>query len=406
MRYLSCIIVLFLTSGLYSQNLDEYLVVAAESNPGLKASFLSYQAALEEVNQVGTLPDPEVSFGYFISPVETRVGPQQARIQISQMFPWFGTLELREQVKTSVARAEYENFEQARKDLYFKVESSYYECWALSEVLKIQQANLELLKSLESLALVRYETGSSSLVDVLRIQMDILRAESEIQKVQDDFVQKLAFFNLYLNRDVHEAVEFRSTLIPGAINLSKEQILDSIQNTSHLLARFEHLKTASHQRVELALKQNSPKLGAGISYIAISERSDMQVENNGRDALMPMVSMKIPIYRKKNSSLVKQNTFDVQIIEQKELQSRNDLESLFESQWFQYNDAKRIIKLNSDQLSIATQTRDILIDSYGSNDSQFEEILRLQALILQLEIANTEAIKQNNTAISRIKSIM
>ena len=72
--------------------LDEYLVQAAENNPGLKAKFAAYQAALEQVPQIGSLPDPQVMFGYFIRPMETRVGPQRARISASQMFPWFGTL--------------------------------------------------------------------------------------------------------------------------------------------------------------------------------------------------------------------------------------------------------------------------------------------------------------------------
>ena len=91
-------IVLMTLSGTISAQevLNQYLQTAAENNPGLKAQFSEYMAALERVPQVGALPDPTVAFGYFIQPIETRLGPQQAKISASQMFPWFGTLSARE----------------------------------------------------------------------------------------------------------------------------------------------------------------------------------------------------------------------------------------------------------------------------------------------------------------------
>ena len=62
--------------------LDSYLTEAAQNNPGIKAKFNEYLASLEKVPQIGALPDPQVTFGYFIQPVETRVGPQRAKISL------------------------------------------------------------------------------------------------------------------------------------------------------------------------------------------------------------------------------------------------------------------------------------------------------------------------------------
>jgi hypothetical protein len=87
-------VLFWLVSSLVSaqDELSSYLQTAAENNPGLKARFNEYMAALEIAPQVKSLPDPQLAFGYFIQPVETRVGPQQFKISASQMFPWFGTL--------------------------------------------------------------------------------------------------------------------------------------------------------------------------------------------------------------------------------------------------------------------------------------------------------------------------
>ena len=92
------------------ENLNTYLEIAAQNNPGLKAKFNHYMASLEVIPQVGTLPDPSIAFGFFIQSVETRVGPQQAKFSASQMFPWFGTLEAKENTAALSAKAKFEIF--------------------------------------------------------------------------------------------------------------------------------------------------------------------------------------------------------------------------------------------------------------------------------------------------------
>ena len=70
--------------------LDDYLEMAAKNNPELKSIFNSYLAVWERIPQARALPDPTVMFSIFTSPVETRVGAQNAGISLSQAFPWFG----------------------------------------------------------------------------------------------------------------------------------------------------------------------------------------------------------------------------------------------------------------------------------------------------------------------------
>ena len=100
--------------SLKSQDLQVFLKEAAENNPELKAQFYQYNAALERVDQQNALPDPTLSFGYFISPVETRIGAQDFKISISQMFPWMGTLKSKESVAVAEAQVEFENLKKRR----------------------------------------------------------------------------------------------------------------------------------------------------------------------------------------------------------------------------------------------------------------------------------------------------
>jgi hypothetical protein len=52
-------------SGNAQDSLSYYLEQAALNNPGVKAKYMEYSAALEKVPQASSLPDPEIQFGYF-----------------------------------------------------------------------------------------------------------------------------------------------------------------------------------------------------------------------------------------------------------------------------------------------------------------------------------------------------
>ena len=48
-----------------AQSLDDYLIEAAENNPGLKASYLEFEAALQKSAQVKAIPDHGFVFWVF-----------------------------------------------------------------------------------------------------------------------------------------------------------------------------------------------------------------------------------------------------------------------------------------------------------------------------------------------------
>ena len=63
---------------------------------------------MQKVPQVGSLPDPELSLGVFLSPMELVSGNQVADIRLMQMFPWFGVLKNAKDEMSLMANAKYE----------------------------------------------------------------------------------------------------------------------------------------------------------------------------------------------------------------------------------------------------------------------------------------------------------
>lgn len=388
-----------------AQSLEDYLIIAAENNPNLKAKFKMYEASLEKVNQVGSLPNPTLDFGYFISPVETRNGPQQAKIGLMQMFPWMGTLNAREEVYATLAKANYENFEAEKRKLFYQVKSIWYELEELQQTKSILEENLKILNSYESLATQKFETGSKSgMVDVLRIQMEIEELENKLQLINDRQYVKMIAFNNLINRSAADNIELPKQQTLLNIIESKAQIMDTILARNNDLKKLEYNKQAHLSSKDVARKEGLPMLGLGLNYFMIGQ-SDMAAPNSGKDALMPMVSVSLPIYRKRYNAQIKEAELKSQSITFQMENKQNELNTELEMSWVNYDDASRRIDLFNRQNLKAKQALEIMISSYTNSGKEFEEILRIQRMMLGFDLKIVQAIKDKNISVSKIESL-
>lgn len=404
-KQMICILILLVHISAGAQTLEEYLSMATDSNPGLKAKFLSYMAALEKVPQTAALPDPEVSFGYFVSPIETRVGAQEARFSAMQMFPWFGTLGAKKSVSVEIAKAKYDLFEQSRMDLIYQVKETYYALYELEKSTQITKRNLEILETYETLATTKFETGTGSMVDVLRIQMEIAELENSLLLFEDKHVPLTTAFNQYLNRDPNIKVVLSDTMEVIELMLNKKSLNDSILLQNEQLKSIDHMQKASEYSEKVAKKMGAPSLGLGLNYVIVSERTDVNVPNNGQDAFMPLISLKIPIYRRKYKAMKREASLNQQTWKNMGIEQRNLLQTQLEMAWVEYSDAGRRISLYQHQSETADQTQDILIEAYGTDGKDFEEILRVQRMLLQYELKIIKAMKDKNTAVAKIETL-
>src|SRR5664279_1982167 len=148
------------SSQQYPDSLLIYLGIAAKNNPGVMQKFAEYQAALQKIPQVGSLPDPELSVGVFLSPMELVSGNQVADIRLMQMFPWFGVLKYGKDEMSLMAKAKFESFRDAKLQVFYDVQRTWYELYKTGQDIRISEKNIQILQTIERLALVRYKTTS------------------------------------------------------------------------------------------------------------------------------------------------------------------------------------------------------------------------------------------------------
>jgi len=394
---------LALTANVYAQNeLNPYLETAAANNPGLKVKFNEYMAALEKVPQVGALPDPTVAFGYFIQPVETRVGPQQAKISASQMFPWFGTLSSRENSVEALAKAKYEIFKEAKSKLFYDVKSTYYNLYFIHQAIDITNKNIDILASFKGLANIKVESGSASSVDAYRVQMEINDLENQLALLKDNAQVLSVKFNSFLNVDVNSNVQIAEKLTEVSL-LDKRSALDSVLINNNTLAAFDYQIEDLQYQQKTASKEGLPQFNIGFDYTFIGEGSST-ASNAGQDAFMfPKVGITVPLYRKKYKAKAQEVIYLQEAKTNEKFDKENTLTVLFESVWKDYQDALRRTSLYQEQEELAEKSLSILESEYATSNMNFEEILRMERKLLKYALEMQKATADKEAAVAFIQ---
>lgn len=225
------------------QSLADYLLVAAENNPALQASYARYTASLERVEQIGALPDPELSFGFYLQDMTSLMGDQKGNVSLMQRFPWFGRLKAGKDEASLMAMVNYHEFEMLKQELYFEVKSAYYRLYLLHHHKESASENLELLRSMERLALDRFKGGvpgsSGKMTDVLRIQSERKAVEIKISTYEDELATARVRFNLLLNRPEDVLIQLDHSFLEREWGLGQAAALDSIMSSNPQLKRLD-----------------------------------------------------------------------------------------------------------------------------------------------------------------------
>lgn len=391
-------------TGTNAQSLETYFRIAAENNPGLQAKYKGFEAALQRVPQVSSLPDPTFSFGYFISPVETRLGPQEAKFSLSQMFPWFGTLKAKEDAAALTAEAKFQEFVDARNQLYYKVAAAYYPLYKLNEWKQIEKENIDILKSYKEIATRNFENGKGAMVDVLRVDIMLKDASTNLNILNKEEKPLLTTFNKLLNRSEEEKVTIEINEQTDSLPTYIKK--DSLMAQHPMLKRLELMRQSSEAAEIAARKSGYPKLGLGLDYVAVGERTDMQVADSGQDVIMPMVSVTIPIFRKKYNAAVKEAQLKQESLALQKDEFTNNLVSRYEQVWFDITKQEQLINLYTQQIEETSQALKLLTTAYSNSGKEFEEVLRMQQQLLKYEKKKAAALSQYKTAVARMDYVM
>ena len=382
----SCFLSLFVNA----QQLETLIEDALANSPEIQKFELQYNIASEKVNEVNMLPNTEFGVGYFVSEPETRTGAQRFKVSAKQMLPWFGNITARENYVNSLAVAKYEDIVIAKRKLLASVSQSYYNLYANNAKQEVLTENIKLLETYETLALTSVEVGKASAVDVLRLQM----RQNEMQQLSDvlskQFLAEQTNLNKLLNRNKDVKVN-----VVNEMNIPSEdfEINDDNLVLHPELLKYDKLQQSVEQSELLNQKESSPMIGFGLDYINVDKRPNMSFSDNGKDIIMPMVSVSIPIFNTKYKSQTKQNELQQQEIEAQKQERLNTLETRLDKAINDRISARISYNTQVKNLKQAKNAETILVKSYETGTIDFKDVLDIQELQLKFQMNQIESVK-------------
>jgi cobalt-zinc-cadmium efflux system outer membrane protein len=285
---------------------------ALENNPGLKAAVQRALSAEKTIPQAGALPDPQLTFGLSNLPVNSFSFDQDPMtgkvIGVMQMFPFPGKLSLATDIAEYEASAIKYQQEEIRNQVVQLVKQTYFDLYAIDRAFETTEKNKALMDQFVHVTETKYATGSG-------LQQDVLRAQVEISKLEDDLImweQKrisvAVRLNALLNRPVDNPID--KTL--PELNLPDSPITifpaEEIEQNRPLLKAWNERIQKVESAVKLAERDIWPNFTVGASY---RQRNDLADGRQMADFFSATVSLNMPLYfKRKQKAKVSEKELD------------------------------------------------------------------------------------------------
>ena len=455
-------LLLFLWSGTQSiraQTLEDYLLQAAENNPGVKAAYSRYQATAEQVNQA-SLPNPELQAGAFIRPMERYMGNQTADFRLMQMFPWFGMLSTQKEEAYHMGQADYQLFLEEKNRLFFEVKSTWNSLLLLQGEQQLAQENLVYLMKYETLALMQYQVGNSivlpsnsfrqsntssspananqmsgmggsssttaqgastsssgmsavpmvgsstGLTAILQIRLQIKELESTLQQLKANKEVIQYQFQQLLNRPMEANLVLPVVWEKAQLTLDKQDYLANIKESNPMLAMYASEQMAFTQQAKMAKLEGKPMLGAGVNYMTFTSRLESGMPMGGQDMVMPMMTLSLPIYRKKIASKIKQADYlkNGAMMQQEEM--ANQLTLQWASAFRDWEESERLLSLYDAQVALVEQQLQVMETTYSSGNLSLSEVIQTQQLLLDYRRKKLNALDQQHQSLAQLDALL
>lgn len=438
-----------------TDSLPFYLEMAWRQNPSIQQRWSEYQAALQKVPQAAALPDPSLNLGLFLQPMELPSGNQLADVQLMQMFPWFGVLKNAKDEMSLMAKASFTSVLEAKLEVAYSVRSAWYELYRNREQARLTDENLAVLAQLERLAVVRYGAGGGAiaasgssmpssptkktaasdggggmsgmggssasgsavknenatagmtagsgmtsstggLTDLYELQQERLSLQNQRASLDDAFKSLCIRFNLLLNRDIMAEIALPTHYFSDPLQLPSDSLLS--RNPMLQMLAFE--RESLEAKRKMTERMGYPMVGIGLKYSLMAKNPASTSMMNGQDMLMPMVSVSLPIYRKKYKAAQQETAWQKKASEQGYETMRNVMLADYEELKLQYRDAQRRLTLAESQLQLTQKSYQLQRSRFAASTGNLEEVIelgrkqldeRLQAMNARIDLQVVQA---------------
>lgn len=367
--------------------LKDVIACAVTNNQEIKKAYELWLSAKNRPDVVSTYPDPKLGVSYFAEEIQTKNGPLQAILTLSQRLPWFGKLNTKKTIAQRHADALKQNYLATKLEVISKVKQTYYELWWINRAIELTDLHIKLVRQFEKVVRTMYSAGKVPQQDVLKAQVEISKLQNDLETFADLKTTVIAKLNALLNRPINaligkpEVPEFKE------FKIGLEKLFKIALQNSPELEFYRQLIKKQRQEIKLANLGYYPDFTLGIKYQSIGSKGASSVDR-GQDAWGVMLSANLPLGISKRRASVEE-------AKRKTLSERFAYNDALNTLQFNVKDAYIKVKIAQSQVNLykqnilprARQTVKISEQNYIDGTGSFLDLIDSQRLLLNFQLA-------------------
>jgi len=375
---------------------DDYLRFAFYNNAELKALYWQWRAAIEEIPQAASPPNPALSFDYMFSAANMKAWD---RTTTEVMNDPMDSLQIPSKLQAAGkqalerARAAGARFRGAKFMLQARVLSAYAGLALLAESIRIGEESIALLRLILSQASAQVQSGLSLQQDMLKAQTELDLAVNELENLRSTVLPKSAEFNALLGRDADAPVVLPEEIPPlRPLVLSDAEIVRIGAERSPELAALSHEVSAGKAAFSLARQAYIPDFGLSFGF-----------SGSVSQALGGMVT--VPLRLEAIRAGIEQARAGINAAEALREQYARDLKASFVLNLAVVrNDDRQIALFDYTIIPRARQTVEMAQAAYAADRADFGELLAAQRMVIESRLAAAQLKTQREIALAALEA--
>lgn len=369
--------------------LADLLNYAYLNNPSITASKQDWIISIENYNLGKSYPDPQIMSTYYPSPIETRLGPQDYNLTLSQQFPFPGTLSQKGRVLESDVKISKFRLDKTVRDIAASIIISFHELIYVQKASHFAQSNFKLVQKLLKLSENLYANDKALFYDISKARAQTAQIQYDILLLKELELTEKARINSLLNREPHAKLGVAKDLAFRKVVYEISEIYElSRDNLENILIAEEKI-TQSTQRMKLAKLENLPSFKLGLFYASIGDPDvPTPPPDAGDDAIGIQLGFNIPLWLGKNQSRTSIAFAMKQKARAQKLEIINKTSAKISRLWFKLQNSKRLITLYAKEM-IPQSLRSVQTAEtwYRQGEGSFSDFLELQATAYNFQIS-------------------
>jgi outer membrane protein TolC len=274
-----------------------YVAAAIAANPSAEAAFYRWEAAVHRIARARSLPEPTLGFGVFLRSVETRVGPQQARLSLQQAFPWPTALMAGSDGASSDARAAQAMFDATARAIERDVQVAYWNLWEVRATRITHTEHLDVLDGLSLTLRARVEVGAATLADLQQVDLSRSRLADAIASMDARERSAQAALRGVVGLDDWDALATTSS--PPALSLpaASQDALRELALVHPMVVAAEARVDGAQAGIRASNARRLPSFTVGLDYVVTGPAVMPDVADSGKDAVVGMIGLKVPLWQ-------------------------------------------------------------------------------------------------------------